>query len=308
MSGTYLSKIPVLVVALVIGIVLVTSAVVPLASDYSDTKTFKNAGLCYMSEIDSNTDLSITWDHTDPSNITIGDKKIPVPQDTRYPLTIICSNTWGLRYLVQNDQTLLTLFDTSNSTIFNASSGEDGNDLEVTISEGTATFDNGLTTAKSESFTTGYCIADTGGYVMKKYDDTAYLNGDSVIFGTGRTSGLSALSSPTVSLNIDGNIEDGVVATSLYPSAFSTSETTINYSEVGGYLDLYTFTSVQFTVSDTSDHTATATYNQVIVPSEVSADPDNPAAYKNLVKVVPLMAFIMLVVAAAGMVYFKNKD
>lgn len=296
----------ILVSVLVCGVLI--AGMLPIFGDVSASEdTFENKGLTKMMLIDESTDVTVFWDHTDPANITVGDKKVPVPQSSRYPISIICSDEWGLRYLVQSEQTLLTLFDTSASTLFNASTGEEGNDMTVTISNGVATFDNGTTT-KDESFTTGYCISDVGDYVMKSSSDSSYLNGDSIIFGTGRTSGLSALTSPTVSLNVSGTIDDGVVATSLFPGTYTTSDVVINYSDVDGYEDLYSFASVQFAVNDASDHTANATYNQVIVPAEVTAERSVHMSdvMSTIIQLVPLLAVVGLVLATIGYVLYKR--
>ena len=307
MSGTNLAKLPVMIVALVIGLILTFSAVMPLVSDYSDTKTFTNEGLFYLNEIDTDTESVIVWDHTKPTEITVDDVKIDLPQSTTYPLTLICSDTWGLRYLIDNNGNTVTLFDNTASTKFTVSATGD-DDMTITISSGTATFTDGGSNTVAESFTTGYAISKTGDYVMKVASDKVYLNGDSVIYSTGRTGGLSGLTSNTASLHIEGNIDDGVIASSLFPTTYTTSNLQMTYSEVSGYVDLYLFEKVTFTVTDAAEHNATATYSQVIVPAEVSADPDNPAAYKSLVSVLPLFALILLVAAAASLVYFKNKD
>lgn len=307
MSGTYLSKIPVLVVALVIGIVLVTSAVVPLASDYSDAKTFTNDGYIYMDPIGEDADITLTWTYTDPTKLTINDTVKPLPDGSAFPFTVAFSDDWMARLTPSNNGGIaLNIVDTTSSnTVLSASVGT-STSMVIQLSSDTATFTVGTTTI-TKSIDGGLCISedwDNATYVLKKSTDTAIVKADSTIYGVGRTD--RAVGSADMAIAFTGTIENG--ATVKYsPNTFTASNVEIVSTELNGYEDAYTLTG--FTADFSTDgQTGSVTYNQIFVPVKVVADPDNPAAYKNLVKVVPLMAFIMLVVAAAGMVYLKNKD
>lgn len=304
MSGTYLSKIPVLVVALVIGIVLVTSAVVPLASDYSDAKTFTNEGYFRMEKYAVTDSFTAKWDHTDPYALTVGTDHVDLPteQQTIEP-TIIGSDNFLMRYIVRSNNVSVQFFADGETGI--SASVTDANDMTITATAGSISFYNGTTT-KTVSYTGDvYVCSSEGDFTMKKIDKPAYVLDDSDIFATGRTYVLSTNFTTVLS----GTIED--IDRSFWPEAsvstWTIGNVNITSSPVSGYENLNSIDKFDWTVSDGTNN-ATVTYSQFIVPYEVSADTDNPAAYKNLVKVVPLMAFIMLVVAAAGMVYFKNKD
>lgn len=301
MSGTYLSKIPVLVVALVIGIVLVTSAVVPLASDYSDAKTFKNEGyynLAYT-EVD---DVTLVWDYTKPTIFTINDTEITMP-DFTLPgnVNIICGDDWFLRWAGNGVQ----FYSSSNGSI-TATVG-DSTSLSLVASNGSVTITNTASTpvTQTHTYTFMYVLDPNGDYVMKDANEPAYLNGDSEIYAIGRSSTTGLV----IKLKITGTIDDGFTPAAIGTSSAVLGDVTANYVKDNNYKDLYKLTSLLVPMTYGEDDSEfTATYSYFIVPAEVTADPDNPAAYKNLVKVVPLMAFIMLVVAAAGMVYLKNKD
>ena len=298
MSGTYLSKIPVLVVALVIGIVLVTSAVVPLASDYSDAKIFKNEGYYDMRYIDTTADVDLSWDAQDPHKVIVNDETIELPTiPASRRTTIVAGDSFIIRYYDDKLQWTTTggsSYITEDAT-FTASGGN------CNMSWGTSSVD--------KTYTSLYIPSSNGPLVMKKYDESVYMNGDSEFVAIG----TSDIGSANVGIKIVGSIEDGAEISTWKASSgavWTFSNITITNTPVDGYKDLYKLSTITADATDNSEpaNTGSITYSYYMVPLEVTADPDNPVAYKNLVKVVPLMAFIMLVVAAAGMVYFKNRD
>lgn len=296
MSGNYISKIPVLVVALVIGIVLVTSAVVPLASDYSEAKTFKNEGYFYVNKVTEGT-TTISFDYTNPNVLTVNDKAYSfngMPSDITVALT---DNTF-LRF---QPGTRLTLVASDRNYAAGTATSKN---LSITATDGTMTVNLTGSDPATIAYTDLYVISDSGEYVMKKSNESVYILSDTVFFGAGRS---TIGTSDTEFLKFTGTIDDGVTISTLRGSENTFTTPIINNSEVASYVDLYQLSSITTTATNETG-SSDLTYSYFIVPAEVTADPDNPAAYKNLVKIVPLMAFIMLVVAAAGMVYFKNRD
>lgn len=304
MSGTYISKIPVLVVALVIGIVLVTSAVVPLASDYSEAKTFKNAGYYDMTYTETDS-LTFEWEHTAPKQVTINNETVTLPDADATPKTLLCGDNWLVRYAESTNNGIFVQFYGSSGSNVSASEGE-LTDLSIVCSNGSVSVTNTADTPAtfSTTYTHLYIVTDSGDLVMKDANSPAYLNGDSEIVAMG-LSKIGTVSN--VGVMITGTITDGFTWSMFRGSDTTFSNEAAVTTEVSGYVDLYTLDKLTATATN-STGSSNLTYNYFIVPAEVTADPDNPAAYKNLVKVVPLMAFIMLVVAAAGMVYLKNKD
>lgn len=298
MSGSYISKIPVLVVALVIGIVLVTSAVVPLASDYSEAKTFKNEGF-YKMDMTGDGNLTFRWDYDTPTKFTINGEEVEYTNSSTMDQSVVAAPGFFVRLRPGNEYCYY------NGTGGNIVADGTGEYISITISEGSGSITDGTTTKTFTEAGNIYFLFTTGDWVMKQPTDTAYLNGDSTIFSRGG----STVSGHWAPFTINATIDDGATVTTIDTMTIDTDSISVNADEVGGYINLYKFTSITFDATYTGETTpAQLTYNYVIVPAEVTADPDNPAAYKNLVKIVPLMAFIMLVVAAAGMVYFKNKD
>lgn len=312
MSGTYLSKIPVLVVALVIGIVLVTSAVVPLASDYSEAKTFKNDGYFTYDAVKDDTDVTFTWAPSDPKKLSFGDDKVVDFTDLgKVSLTIIGSDNFTCRYYCSDSVAGgLQTYGVGGYKSYNPDNETAA--VTITVDASALAFDG--TTDKSYTMgNRGFVINPDGtGLLTLKYpNESAYVMDDSQIYLCGTTFVTGSGTNDFVGIFGYGSIDDGITLSSFYGNSgqnvVSFGDPTITYEEVNGYKDLNKISKVEFPLTQNSA-TVTATYNYFVVPTDVTADPDNPEAYKNLVKVVPLMAFIMLVVAAAGMVYLKNKD
>lgn len=295
MSGNYTSNIPVLVVALVIGIVLVTSAVVPLASDYSDAKTFKNEGIYYMT--DDFTDYTLKY-YGITGNIEVNGELVLNRSDLPgNSYTLISTPEYMIRlqnFAAQSYNLWVFGMDGYNRVIGNVESEE----VTITVDEDTIS----VLTVDDYSYSGEFRgIIKTGKYVMTTGDPFIVSDTDSIIIGNGTT----GVHNWYDLFYIIGTVEDSVSVTA--PSGITVSNISVNSTPMDGYIDGSKVTSITFDATyDTS--TTNATYNRVIVPYEVTLDPDHPDGYKNLVKVIPLMAFIMLVVAAAGMIYFKNKD
>ena len=309
MSGTYLSKIPVLVVALVIGIVLVTSAVVPLASDYSEAKTFTNEGYYRMQKItaDDTTVYTLTWDKS-TDKILLNGEEVDIGDHSQYTgelgVSVVMTDKSVSRYTTN-------LRIQSWATSFSGSIGFGANTMKIVLNNGTETITENEGTESEASRTATYDYAyfasNTGDYIMKDKIKSAYVNSESEVCAVGVTN-INTSSTPLLSvLTMTGDASDVEFNAIIGATTATFSDVQITAPEVSGYVDLYSLQKVTATATYDGEETD-LTYSYFAVPYQVDSDPDNPAAYKNLVKVVPLMAFIMLVVAAAGMVYLKNKD
>ena len=299
-----------LIITLVVGIILTGALLGPVINDSTATeRTFVNEGIYSMESFDDQAEINLTWDHTHPKTMTVNDEAVALPQSTTYPPSLVVSDSWAVRYIVQPNQVItLTLFDASSATKFSVNSDET-NDLTIALSEGTATFTYGSSTV-TETYTSGFVIANDGEYVMKNSDKVAYLKGDSVIYSTGRTGGLNQLTTNTVSIHLDGTIADGVAVTSLYPPAYTASDIVINAAADTKYIDLYRFENVTFTVIDTSSNTDSATYSQVIVPASVTAELTDhlTPGQISLMGAIPVMVIVALLMAAVGAIALRRAD
>ena len=298
MSGT-IAKLPVMIVALVIGLILTFTAVMPLVSSYSDAKTFTNDGYYNVTYTETE-EVTISWDHTKPKIITVDDTDIDLTGIT-VDLTIVAGDDWLVRY---KSAGIVTFWPASGNTV--EANVTAGTDMTIVASEGTATITTtaGSNNTASPTYTGLYTISENGDYVMKKSDAPAYLKGDSSILAIGIT---NINGGTAVILRFEGNIDDGLTESAYRVSGATFSNTTMDYSAVSGYKDLYSINKITSTVTYNTQNN-NVTYSYFIVPAEVTADTNNPDVYKNLVSVLPLFALILLVAGAASLVYFKNKD
>lgn len=311
MSGTTFSKLPVMIVALVIGLILTFTAVMPLVSDYSDAKTFTNEGYFRMTEIKEDTNVTIEWDHTKPTSFFINDAEYPINVEVSRLVSIVGTDGMLIRYVASTDGSANRV-QAYSSAGFVQAAVTSGTDMLIELTNDSISVTVGETT-KTVTITEGYYIDPNGSWSMKKASETAYIQKtDSVMI----FAGITPFGSPIGDVGVYGmgTIDDGMslsyVPTSSSALTVSFGDVTFDYTDVSGYIDLVLLSQCTFdiTVAGTPDTTGTATYSYFIVPYKVTADPDNPTAYKNLVSVLPLFALILLVAGAASLVYFKNKD
>lgn len=316
MSGN-LYKLPIMIVALVIGIIMVTTAVLPLASDYSEAKTFTNEGYFRMSHYDDTTDHTFSWSYENPNYVTVDNVDVKVSGAVSKDITVVADTNWVIRLSTDSNGDVIRMSIIMSTGGTTSAQVSNSTNASMTLSSGvmSATFG---TSEKSGTYTDLWLPSNDGAYIMKDSDKDAYINADSELVAYGLTrvknNAGNTTSSPGFGISMIGTYEDGVTSTIWRDENNNTiSNETINVSPVSGYIDLYKVSSITatFTLSETvNDETVLTdtpiTYNYFIVPYEVTADPDNPAAYKSLVMVIPLMAFVVLVVAAAAMIYFKK--
>lgn len=289
---------PILIVALVIGIIMATTAILPLASDYSEAKTFSNEGYFYVDSVEDGE--SINYVLSD-GILTINGVAVAPPSSTTYPdgLTVFYTEHIVFRYdggaikirgQVNSNATAINLVITEGTITGTYTSSTGDHDASWTYTE----FVGMVTTEESR--------------IMAK-NTPQYINSDSLIDTTG-------LSHPAnmdfYVIHLTGSMDDGMTINLYNQSSgaaiddITVSNIAINTIEVEGYIDLYKLNSVTFTLTDTNEVSSDVTFTVYTVPAEVTADPDNPDTYKNLIEIVPLMAFIMLVVAAAAMIISKR--
>lgn len=291
---------PALIVGVVVALVLAGAVLPVFAETTSATDTFTNDGIIRMSKVDDSFNSTIEWDHTKPSVVSINGVDKTMPQDLTIALTIGGTDDYFIRYA----STSVTVF--HDSAVVNASVADE-TDMTITISAGTITSTNGSYTDTFTYTDDLFLISDDGKYIMKNMADKVYVKSDSDIHAYGRTY-LGDGINTQCNFNINGNLDDGFT---IEPWGTNTTLTVSNEivtdEKVNGYIGLYKFTNVSFTVSDTSEHSTTATYGQVIVPYEVTAEktahPDGPLSV--MLNVLPLLAIAGLVTGAV--VWFINR-
>lgn len=295
------NKLIPIVLMLVVGIILAGSVLVPVLNDATETeRTFTNNGIIRMDKVDDTLDTTIAWDHTNPDVVTIGGVEKAMPQDLTIALTIGGADDFFIRYSTNS----VTVF--HNNAVINASVS-DTSDLSITIAAGTITSSNGT---NSDTFTYTddlFIVSDTGAYVMKNMNDTVYVKKDSDIHGYGRTY-LEGGINTAANFNINGNVDDGFTVEPWGTAATLTvGDITVTDEPATGYIDLYKFTKIEFEVSDGS-HDTTATYGQVIVPYQVTAELSEHLTPGQiaLMGTIPVLVIVALLVVAVGVVARRN--
>ena len=267
-------------IAAFVVITVIAAVLMPVLNDATETeRTYTNDGYFRMSKItDADEDVTVTWDYTKPYIFTVNgvDNEVPTGDTTGdvFPYTLMCSDTWALRFSVSNEgaSIALQLYGSGADYIWYITTASQYN-VTCTFVSGTFSIarEGGSTT--TQSYTEAYIIDNTGDYVLKKGNSDAYLHKDSVIYSVGRSYGSFGGSNTFMNINVQATIENGATISLIYPSTgYTTDNEVIHYLEVSGYDDLFRFRNITFDVVDGSSNTYAATYGQVIVPYQVTAD------------------------------------
>lgn len=291
---------PALIVGVVVALVLAGAVLPVFAETTSAEATFTNDGLIRMEKITNEDNLTATWSYSDPYALNVNGVRIILPNSASIALTVVGSIDIILRYTPGTGGTSTQMIGfIGNSTI--QASTDNQRDITITISEGNISVTNGVTSA-SAVFEYAFIVSNDGAYTMKNPNDSVYILTDSEIYGFGRT--WLPSSSVTVNFNIVGSTE-GVIVSSFGTVEATASNININYSVIDSYIDLVNFNSITFDATVTG--TDSVTYNQVIVPYEVTAEktihPD--ATLSTLLNILPLLAIAGLVTGAV--VWFVSR-
>lgn len=310
------NKLIPIVLTLVVGIILAGSVLVPVLNDATKTEqTFTNDGYIRLGEIsaeDTET-YTITWTYENPGQFVINDDVYVMPSGSTtgsvFPYTLFATDGWGLRYLKNSTDTNLNLYGSGESASLLWYAGATAQDtVVITLSAGSATFVKNSTTTATMEYTNVFLPDSDGAYVLKKGDTSAYLNADSVIYSTGRTSAVFGTNNIAININLNGNVE-GVEVDAIAPTGFTVSNVVVDSSEVNGYKDLYKFDKVTFDITQTSTSIdVEAVYSQVIVPYQVTAELSDHLTPGQiaLLGAIPVLVIVALLVVAVGVVARRN--
>lgn len=296
------------IVATAIAVIVLAGVLMPALSDATTThETFKNEGYYRMSKLTTSDEMTLFWDHTKPYEITVNDVAVALPESGTIWYTTIGSDEFLLRYIA-NDQAV-SLFDQGTGISYLATAGN-GTDMTITISNGSVTFDNGVNTPKTKTFT-DYCfvVSPDGKYIMKDRSENAYVMANSEIRGIGRTT-LPYSTTLSVSYNVSGTIKDGFEV-----DYFGTTETLTNSTPevtataVNGFKDLYSFDKLTWTATNSSNETATVTYSQVIVPYEVTAERAQhlEPAMNTILSVIPIIIIVAVLLGVVAIFIIRRE-
>lgn len=309
METGFMNRIIGLVLALVVGGLLVGGLLIPSIEGMTATeKTFENEGYFKLDKITDSEEHIITWDYTNPYIFVVDGVDVTIPfgstNDPVYPYSVISAENWALRFISTNAGVRIDLavFGQQNSLIWGTSTVDEKN--------ATFTFNNGVATiARSDNATTtqtydyAFIPSADGAYCMKKGNVDAFLNKDSEIFATGRTGGIFNGTTVNLNLNVKADVENGAAVNIIYPTTgYTISNETVNNVVENSYLDLYKFSNVSFTITDTDGYTYNAVYGQVIIPAKVTSELTNhmDATQIAMFGVISILGIVALVVVAAN--------
>ena len=299
---------PALIVGVVVALVLAGAVLPVFAETTSATDTFKNTGYFTVDKYTSDDSVIVSWDHTKPDIITVGDTEITVNSPLNKWVSLVVGDNWYFRYVHTDTQTEIQMSYGGVGTI--GASTQNAKDFILECENGTATgtsyLSGEVSTTQTVAYTEIYVISENGQYyIMKDSDVTATMLKDSEFVGVGQT----FISGGACIIRIEGSINDGATVTvigSTSPATIDTDTIKINATPKNGYIDCYDLNSITFDIN-TSGGTTHATYNYFIVPSEVTAEkaihPDGPLTV--ILNVLPLLAIAGLVTGAV--VWFINR-
>ena len=307
-----------LIITLVVGVILTGALLGPVINDATKTtETFTNTGYLRLGEISSEDPdtYTITWTYENPHQFIVNDEIYTMPDGNTtgsvFPYTMFATDGWGLRYTQTGGNVDLNLYGSGeNSQLLWYATTTDTNTVTITINGGTASFVKNGGSAVNMTYTNMFIPDNDGEFILKKGNSPAYLNSESVIYSTGRTSASFGANAFAININLNGNVE-GVNVNVLAPSGFTSSNVVIDSSEVDGYENLYSFNKVTFDITqDSTSITVGATYAQVIVPYQVTAELSEhlTPGQISLMGAIPVMVIVALLMAAVGAIALGRND
>ena len=299
-----------LIITLVVGVILCGALLGPVIADATKTtNTFSNEGAFFV-ELDPSDTYTLKYQqYANPGKVVVNGETIPVTFNQGYTLLNL-DNT--ILRLVSNNQMQLYGEGTSYTDVAN---------VDITLSNGTVTgtvgYGNPIATITfpKATYEHAFAISPTdAGSVMKSYDSLAKMNGDSPIKAFGVTT-INGATNTNVSVEIEGNIDDGVNVTlrnrqsSAVIDTMTVSDLAINYTPVSGYIDLYDLSSITFTVTN-GEYTTDVTYSAFVVPSNVTAEMTDhlTPGQISLMGAIPVMVIVALLMAAVGAIALRRAD
>lgn len=302
-----------LVVGVVIGALLLTTLVIPVIGEASTTEhTFTNDGYFDLNKIDATdtTEHTIVWSVSDAKMLTVDGVDLDTTTwglGSYQQVTVFATETDLFRLGVPGSTGPLQWIQIRGATIGYAQANSS---FQATISGGNVSvqLDSELS-PRTLTYTDAYIITPDGDYVMKKSNESAYLNADSVIYGMGYTAINYDGSTTSTVFKVTGTIEN-MTAESVITTdpAITTSNIEVDYSEASNYIDLYSFDKVTFTATRGEDDTD-CTYSYVIVPKEITAELAQhlDSGSLSLLQIVPLLITVGIIMAVVGVFVIRRE-
>ena len=192
----------------------------------------------------------------------------------------------------------------------------------VVVDETTITLSgSGLQGSATQAYAQGFGITDKGDYVLTKYlsdRNDAYLLDTTEIYATGTTAGSTVVN--TV-VHIEGTIKDGVTVTAspLYNTntnkTVTVGDVNIDCEKVNGYVNLYKFKQITFTITETDTSTDTtetvnASYSALVIPKVITAELAVHASQDEIeiLETIPILITVGLILGIVGTIFVRRLE
>lgn len=300
-----------LVVGIAVGVLVLSAALFPVIDSATATEhTLTNEGYSRYASIESTSEdvITISWDHTNPKYLTIGDDQINCSSLQSYT-SIIFGDDWAIRYITAAGSTLSTTIQyigpTASEYMQVTTAGTA--DLTITLEAGDMTVTDGTTT-KTADYTSAYYPNSDGSMVMKKSDSKAYLLKDSSIINA---NGSTQVGSVGVGVHFEGTVADGYEFT-LYRNTNNTEVSNVesNYVENGKYLGVIELTNITFDMTPEGGTATAATYSYFLVPYQITAELAVHASEDEIeiLETIPILIIIGLIMGIVGMIAARRYE
>ena len=313
MGNRIISEILAIVVVIIVAVTCVPIWMDSAAAD----DTYTNAGYIRMTKITDADAHTFIWSSDSPNAFTVDDEVYNLSEiGPNLDMTLIGDTNILIRLKTTADATLHSwtfIYPGNTQTI----TPDNPADINLVFQDGA--YSGYFKGDRAGTYEILFMPDKTGDYVMKSASDLAYLNGDSEIFGIGRSYLRgSAGTQIQPGFRINGSIDDGVTVEDFRGSHMTVSDIEIHDAEVSDHKDLYLFDKVTFAgYSETVDgdgnitetFNGTFTYNYICVPFEVTAERSvhMDSVSGGLVSVLPLL-IIVAVILGGAYIFLRSRD
>lgn len=303
------NKLVGMVVTITVAIILAGSLLVPVLSDQAAANdTFTNDGFYTYDAVTSDTDVTITWEKTNPGVITIGETEVTMPTGNGN-WTVVGSENFTLRFIRTASYAGFQCYG-ANGFMSVLTVDTDSATIAVTSATMIITKTVGDTdTSKSYNMGThGFVLNPDGDgdLTLKHPADSAYILGDSEIYLCGTTYVTGSGTNDYVGVFGYGTYDD-LTMSSFYgntsPNTVSFGDVTATYTEVDSYINLYTIEKFEFELTQNSA-SVDAIYSYFVVPTEVTAERavHFSSAESAMILVIPVLVIVAILMMAVVMI------
>ena len=297
-----------------IGVLVFASLLIPVVNDANDIEdNFNNTGFFYATALNENSTDTLAWDHTNPTILTVNGTDIDTTRmDSSYTsISLGFSDKWFIRFVLDTTTIYLYEVDTVSSSTDVYASPSNEKDFLMECNAGVATFTIGETTYTETISGDGLIISEKPAeYVMKKSTTAAYVLGDSIVYGVGRTDRALGVAGTSYNVVFKASVNDGVTPIAYSPNTYTVVSSSVTATDgTAGYVDLYQLTNCKLNLTD-GVNSGTVTYNQIFVPATVTAEKaihaDEPT--RDILAVLPLILICALIMGVLGYAVYQRME